>query len=88
MSLIDKIEEYGINMYCSEDMKCSEAKEIIAGSSSQMEIAGNSYLYGYMRGTRTENVRHVPVLNIKMMSDEEWNRLARKSRMERQAAMA
>lgn len=31
---------------------------------------------------------NVPILNIRMMSDEEWNRLAYKNAMERKAVTA
>ena len=32
-----------------------------------------------------DNIKDVPVLNIKVMTDEEWNRLAYKNYLERQA---
>ena len=32
-----------------------------------------------------EEIRHIPILNIRMMTDDEWNRLAYKNWLERTA---
>lgn len=85
MRLLERIEAAGMCLEPSEDMKTSEAKQIIRNSRTAMEVAGSSYIYGYMNGAGNNDTIKVPVLNIKMMSDERWNELARKNRLERQA---
>lgn len=74
------IESYAEHIDPSKDMTCSEAKNIIQNSRTAMEVAGNSYIYGYMKGKVM-----VPVLNIPIMSDEEWNKLAHRNYLERKA---
>lgn len=68
------------------DMNTREAKLIILASQTKMEIAGNSYLYGFMRGSQNmSGKRMVPLYNIRQMSDDEWNILAKKNREQRKA---
>lgn len=38
--------------------------------------------------TEKVDVKRIPLLNIKMMTDEEWNRLAYQNYLERRATMA
>lgn len=79
MFTIEIIQEYGTLMGPAIDMKTPEALSIIRGSRTKMEIAGNSYTYGYMRGKR-DSKKMVPVINLKQISDEEWNEMARRQR--------
>lgn len=79
MLTIEKIQEYGISVGPKADMSISEAFIIINGSKTRMEIAGNSYLYGHMRGSMDGKCM-VPLLNLKQISDDEWNEMARKQR--------
>lgn len=78
MSVMGIIEIYGKYIPVEKDMSVSDAKTIIRSSRTMMEVAGNSYLYGYMRARRSigKEIRQVPLYSIPMMSDEEWNRLA------------
>ena len=79
--IIDIIECYGMSVDPSEDINFVDAMDIITQSKSKMEMVGTGYLYGYMRGSRRSgSMRQVPVRNIKQMTDEEWNELARKNR--------
>lgn len=82
MSVMGIIDLYGEYISAEKDMKISEARTIIRSSKTMMEVAGNSYLYGYMKGNSDGKVM-VPIYNIPMMSDEEWNRLAEQNRKER-----
>lgn len=79
MLRIEVIEEYGMLMEPKNDMKTAEALAIIRGSRTKMEVAGNSYTYGYMKGVKAGR-RMVPVLNVKQISDDEWNEMARRQR--------
>lgn len=80
--LIERIDTYGTFLPADRDMSFRDAKEIISGSRTKMEIAGNSYIYGYMMGS-TGSKKMVPVLNIKQISDEEWNKIAKRQKEER-----
>lgn len=64
------------------DITCKEAKEIIKSSTTTMEVVEYSYTLGYNRGKQNGRV---PVLGLKMMSDERWQELAKASQNERQA---
>ena len=59
-------------------------REDIRFSLTKMEIVGNSYLYGYIKGRRYGNGKMVPVYNLRQMTDDEWNVLAKKNRLERE----
>lgn len=82
------IEAYGSIFDVKDDITTSEAKTIIQSSRTRMEIAGNSYIYGYIRGRQneTENTKKIPIYNIPQMSDEKWNSLAEKNRREREVS--
>lgn len=84
MQVISIIEHYGSLIEPKEDINITEARDIIGGSHTKMEIVGNSYLYGYMRGRASAGSKMVPVLNIRQMSDEEWTELATKNKLERE----
>lgn len=75
MIKIEMLEEYGMFMNPADDMKTKEELIIIKGSKTKMEIAGNSYIYGHMRGSCGK--RMVPLINLKQISDEEWNEMVR-----------
>ena len=66
------------------DITCPEAKSIIRNSKTIMEVVEYTYKLGYNRGGAAPRI---PIFNIPMMSDEEWNKLAEKNRMERQGMM-
>lgn len=87
--IIALIEAYGLIMSPEEDISTKEAKVILHASQSNMEIVGNSYLYGYINGMKNtnKNMSKVPLYNIPMMSDEKWNQLAERNRLERLAAV-
>lgn len=63
------------------DITCPEAKSIIRNSKTIMEVVEYTYKLGYNRGGAA---RRIPIFNIPMMSDEEWNILAAKNAAERQ----
>lgn len=84
MSVMKLIEIYGEYIPAEKDMRITDAKTIIRSSGTMMEVAGNSYLYGYMKGS-SDNKTMVPLYNIPMMSDDAWNRLAEQNRKERLA---
>ena len=75
------IEEYGQLINPKEDLNTLEAREILSFSHTKMEIVGNSYIYGYMRGTSSSR-KMVPVYNLRQMTDEEWQAMARKNKLE------
>lgn len=83
--IIAIIENYGMLMNPEQDINTSEAIDIIKGSRTKMEIVGNGYLYGYMRGSR-ERSKKIPVYNLRQMTDEEWNKLAAQNRLEREVS--
>lgn len=86
--IIQMIEAYGMRFEPSKDMSFVEAMDIISESQTKMEIAGNSYLYGFMRGSQNmAGKRMVPLYNIRQISDDEWNILAAKNRKEREAVI-
>lgn len=81
------IEVYGMGFEPSEDMNFVEAMDIIADSQTKMEIAGNSYLYGFMRGSRNMDRKKMVLLcNIRQMTDARWNELAAVNKKEREMA--
>ncbi len=82
--IVSIMEECGQLINPREDISTSEAKEIIRFSLTKMEIVGNSYLYGYIKGRRYGNGKMVPVYNLRQMTDDEWNVLAKKNRLERE----
>ncbi|NBH19333.1 hypothetical protein D3Z55_18305 [Clostridiaceae bacterium] len=82
--IVSIMEECGQLINPREDISTSEAKEIIRFSLTKMEIVGNSYLYGYIKGRRCGNGKRVPVYNLRQMTDDEWNVLAKKNRLERE----
>lgn len=47
-------------------------------------LIDNSYALGYADSAENNKKVMLPVLNLRMMSDEEWNELARKNKLERQ----
>lgn len=79
MFTLQAIQEYGMLMDPKNDMKTTEALAIIKESKTKMEVAGNSYTYGYMKGVKGGKGM-VPILNIKQISDDEWNEMARRQR--------
>lgn len=84
-STMQVIKDYQARFDQSKAMRFAEASEIVCLSHSKMEIVGNGYLFGYMRGSEENKTRrHIPVYNIPQMSDEEWSRLAAKNKAERQ----
>ena len=70
--IVSIMEECGQLINPREDISTSEAKEIIRFSLTKMEIVGNSYLYGYIKGRRYGNGKMVPVYNLRQMTDDEW----------------
>lgn len=84
--IVSIIEEYGQLINPKEDISTLEAKEIIRFSLTNMEIVGNSYIYGYMRGTSSSRNKMVPVYSLKQMTDEEWGALASCNKLERTAS--
>ena len=84
--IVSIIENYGMLINPEADINMAEAIDIIAGSRTKMEIAGNSYLYGYMRGCSCGGSKMVPVLNLRQMTDEEWNVLATQNKLERKVS--
>lgn len=83
MNVMSIVNAYGNLIEPKHDMSTSQAKEIIKNSNSNMELAGNSYVLGFFNGARfsQKGKINVPALNIKMMSDDEWNRLAARQRV-------
>ena len=81
---VQMIEVYGSLFDPEYDITTKEAKEIINSSETKMEIVSNSYLLGFMNGSR-ENAgkRMVPVYDLPQISDERWNQLARQYSLER-----
>lgn len=69
-----------------EDINIAEAMDIIADCETKMEIAGNSYLYGYMRGCSCGGSKLVPVVSLRQMTDDEWAEMARKNKLEREVS--
>jgi hypothetical protein len=82
--IVSIMEEYGQLINPREDISTSEAKEIISFSLTKMEIVGNSYLYGYIKGRRYGSGKMVPIYNLRQMTDNEWDALAKKNRLERE----
>ena len=82
--IVSIIEGCGQLINPKEDISTLEAKEIIRFSLTNMEIVGNSYLYGYMRGRKYGGGKMVPVYNLRQMTDDEWDALAKKNRLERE----
>lgn len=79
--IVDIVECYGMTVDPSEDINFVDAMDIIKGSNSKMEMVGTGYLYGYMRGSRNRGfTKNIPLYNLKQMTDEEWNELARKNK--------
>lgn len=79
------IKTYGSIFGAKDDITTSEARAIIRTSKTRMEIVGNSYLYGYIKGSQNEigNTKQIPLYNIRQMSDEKWNSLAGRNKEER-----
>ena len=83
--IMEIIEAYGDTFEDSQDMSAADAKAIISGCRSKMEIVEYSYLYGHMVGSRENGKdRRVPIYNLREMTDDEWNRMAYQSRLERE----
>lgn len=83
--IMEIIEAYGDTFEDSQDMSAADAKAIISCCRSQMEVVEYSYLYGHMIGSQENRKdRRVPVYNLRQMTDEEWNRRAYRSRLERE----
>lgn len=78
------IDGYGQLIDPREDISTLEAKEIIRFSLTNMEMVGNSYLYGYMRGRKYGGGKMVPIYDLHQMTDEEWEALAKENRSERE----
>lgn len=77
------IDYYGQKIDVEKDIKTSEAREIIKSSLTDMGKVGNGYIYGCFKANQGMcDTKKLPVLNIRMMSDEEWNKLANKNMME------
>ena len=83
--IITIIENYGKLISPEEDIGMAEARNIIHESQKNMEIVGNGYIYGYLRGASGGRNKMVPVYNLKQMTDEEWNALASHNKLERMA---
>lgn len=83
--IVTIIEAYGMTISPKEDINTSDAMAIIKGSQTKMEMVGNSYLYGYMKGRSSGRSKMVPVLNVRQMTDDEWSALAARNKMEREA---
>ncbi len=82
--IMEIIEAYGDTFEDSQDMSAADAKAIISGCRSKMEIVEYSYLYGRIRGLQCSGRDMVPVYNIRQMTDEEWDRRAYRNRLERE----
>lgn len=72
------IEGYGAMIAPEQDMTWEEAQEIKANSRNEMEVIGNSYILGMLRGRKNQTMV-IPVLDIPVMSDEQWNELTKKT---------
>lgn len=84
--IMEIIEDYGYDFDPSQDMNIAEAMSIIDASKTKIEIAENAYLYGHMRGSCENGFsRQIPFYNLKQMSDEEWQEMAIRNKMEREA---
>lgn len=80
--IITIIENYGKLISPEEDISMAEARNIIHESQTNMEIVGNGYIYGYLRGASSSR-KMVPVYDLKQMTDDEWNALASHNKLER-----
>ncbi|MCI8726290.1 MAG: hypothetical protein HFG66_09290 [Hungatella sp.] len=81
--IITIIENYGMLISPEEDVSMAEARNIIHESRTSMEIVGNSYIYGYIRGASSSR-KMVPVYNLRQITDAEWCALAEKNKLERE----
>lgn len=72
------IEEYGQLINPKEDLNTLEAREILSFSHTKMEIVGNSYLYGFVKGRESSRRKMVPVYNLRQITDDEWQNMAEK----------
>lgn len=83
--IMEIIEAYGDTFEDSQDMSAADAKAIISCCRSQMEVVECSYLYGHVIGSQENRKdRRVPVYNLRQMTDDEWNRRAYRSWLERE----
>ena len=80
------IEEYGQLINPKEDLNTLEAKEILSFSHTRMEVVGNGYLYGFIKGRASSSRKMVPVYNLRQMTDAEWNALASQNKLEKTAS--
>ena len=82
MNILTEIaKNYGTMLEPGEDINIAEMLNLAAGAETKMEAVQNSYLYGYMRGCAYVNYNAlVPVLNIRQMTDDEWQALAARSK--------
>lgn len=81
--IVSIIEGYGQLINPKEDINTSKAKEIIRFSLTKMEMVGNSFIYGYMRGASSSG-KMVSVYNLRQMTDSEWQSMAKKNKLERE----
>lgn len=76
--VMKRINACGLAIDPHNDIQFDEANEIIENSATEMELVGNGYIYGYLRGRKDfHKTVDIPILNIPMMSDERWNELAK-----------
>lgn len=70
-------------MEADERLYYQDAMEIIAGSDSRMDAVDNAYMFGYAACMKRADMdrRMVPILNIPQMTDERWNELAGKGKI-------
>lgn len=80
------IENTGSMLAPEDDLQWNEAAEIIRNSKTRMELAENSFVYGCYKAMHSTGQRQVPVYDIPMMSDEQWNELVTKQKKARAAS--
>lgn len=75
-----RINACGLAIDPHNDIQFDEANEIIENSTTEMELVGNGYIYGYLQGRKDlHKTADIPISNIPMMSDERWQELTREN---------
>lgn len=75
-TLLEIIDKYAGKLEPQQDIRFTEAMDIVKGSVSKMEMVGYAYAYGHMLGSQ-KRTRRIPVRCIPQMTDERWNELAK-----------
>lgn len=88
-STMQIIKDYQKTFDQSKGMQFSEASEIVCESQSKMEMVGNGYILGYMRGIQdSKTERMIPLYSIRQIDDERWNELATINKAKRETITA